>query len=64
MRWPAALTADMPLHLEDHLDAAVVEGSELPENPPQTVQWHFDEPQPEWNSYLPLHMYYSSRRPP
>jgi hypothetical protein len=25
----------------------------LPENPPQTVQWHFDEPQPEWKAGLP-----------
>jgi len=32
---PPVLTADMPLHLEDHLEAAVVDGSELPENPPQ-----------------------------
>jgi len=45
---PPVLTAAMPLHLEDHLEAAVVEGSELPENPPQTVEWRFDEPQPEW----------------
>jgi len=44
---PSVLTADMPLHLEDHLDAAVVEGS-LPVNPPATVEWHFDEPQPDW----------------
>jgi hypothetical protein len=31
------LTADMPLHLEDHLDAAVIEGSELPAAPPEAV---------------------------
>jgi len=35
---PRALTVDMPLHLEDHLEAAVVEGSEVPVNPPQTVE--------------------------
>ena len=42
------LTADMPLHLEDHLDAAVVDGSELPATMPATIEWRFDEPQPEW----------------
>ncbi len=26
------LTADMPLHLEDHLDAAIVVGSEVPDD--------------------------------
>ena len=31
------LAADMPLHLEDHLDAARVEGSDLPATPPTTV---------------------------
>jgi len=45
---PPVLTADMPLHLEDHLDAAVVEGSELPVNPPDAVEWRFDEAQPDW----------------
>ena len=48
---PAAvhvLTADVPLHLEDHLDAAVVEGSELPATMPATIEWRFDEPQPDW----------------
>ncbi len=47
---PSVLTADMPLHLEDHLDAAVVEGSELPVDPPASVEWRFDEPQDEWNA--------------
>ena len=50
---PPVLTADMPLHLEDHLDAAVVEGSELPSDPLATVQWHFDEPQPDWKRLEP-----------
>jgi len=47
---PAVLTADMPLHLEDHLDVAVLEGSELPANPAMPVEWHFDEPQPDWEA--------------
>jgi arylsulfatase A-like enzyme len=45
---PAPLTVDMPLHLEDHVEAATITGSELPANPPQPVEWHFDQPQPDW----------------
>jgi arylsulfatase A-like enzyme len=45
---PAPLTVDMPLHLEDHLDTATIEGSEVPEDIPEPVEWRFDEPQPEW----------------
>jgi len=45
---PAALAVDMPLHLEDHVDVATVIGSELPADPPQPVEWRFDEPQPDW----------------
>ena len=50
---PAGMTADMPLHLEDHLDAAVIEGSEVPVNPPASIEWRFDEPQPEWKPAQP-----------
>ena len=45
---PAPLTAEMPLHLEEHLDAATIVGSEVPEDIPQVVEWRFDEPQPGW----------------
>ncbi len=45
---PAPLTAEMPLHLEDHLDAATIEGSEVPADLPEPVEWRFDEPQPDW----------------
>ncbi len=45
---PAVLTADLPLHLEDHLDAARIEGSEVPADIPAPVEWRFDEPQPDW----------------
>ena len=45
---PAPLTVDMPLHLEDHLDAATIVGSEVPEDVPTAVEWRFDEPQPDW----------------
>ena len=44
------LTADMPLHLEDQLDAAMIEGSEVPAGVPEAVEWRFDEPQPAWTS--------------
>ena len=43
------LTADLPLHLEEHLDAATIVGSELPADLPQPVVWNFDEAQPDWN---------------
>ncbi len=42
------LTADVPLHLEDHLDGATIEGSEIPTDVPEALEWRFDEPQPEW----------------
>jgi|GEM_PF-1685020 len=42
------LTAEMPLHLEEHIDAAHIEGSEVPEDIPEAVDWSFDQPQPDW----------------
>ena len=39
---PAPLTVDMPLHLEDHLDAATIVGSEVPADLPDPVEWRFD----------------------
>ena len=42
------LTADMPLHLEEHLDVATVVGSEVPADVPAVMEWLFDEPQPDW----------------
>ncbi len=50
---PAPLTAEMPLHLEEHLDAATIVGSEVPEDIPQAVEWSFDEPQPDWKPAPP-----------
>jgi len=47
---PPTLSVDMPLHLEDHLAAASITGSELPANPPQPVEWRFDQPQPDWRA--------------
>ncbi len=45
---PEPLTVDMPLHLEDHLDPATIVGSEVPAEILEPVEWHFDEPQPDW----------------
>ncbi len=42
------LTAEVPLHLEEHLEAAKVEGSKLPPQPPAAVEWRFDQPQSDW----------------
>jgi len=47
------LTADMPLHLEQHLDAATIVGSELSEDAPAVLEWHFDEPQEDWKPIIP-----------
>jgi arylsulfatase A-like enzyme len=46
----ASLRVEMPLHLEDHLDAATVTGSEVPADPSQPVEWRFDEPQHDWRA--------------
>ena len=48
------LTAELPLHLEEHLDAATIEGSEVPEDIPAPVEWRFDKPQPDWKPAIPI----------
>ena len=47
------LTADMPLHLEQHLDAATIVGSDVPAGAPTAMEWHFDEPQDDWKPVIP-----------
>ncbi len=47
------ITAEGPLHLEEHLDKASVTGSDIPENVPQPVIWSFDVEQPDWK-LLPM----------
>jgi arylsulfatase A-like enzyme len=47
------LTANMPLHLEEHLKQAVVTGSEVPKDVPQPVIWSFHTAQPEWKALPP-----------
>ena len=56
------LQADMPLHLEEQLDLAVIEGSDVPDDVTQSVEWNFDEPQPEWRA-AELEPWYPEQRP-
>jgi arylsulfatase A-like enzyme len=49
----AVLTADVPLHLEDQLEVAMIEGSKVPDDFQQPVEWNFEEPQPEWRVVEP-----------
>jgi len=44
------LTVEMPLHLEEHLDDASLEGSEVWESIIRPIEWDFAEPQPGWTS--------------
>ncbi len=39
---PAPLTVDMPLHLEEHLDAATIVGSEVPEENTAILEAQFE----------------------
>ena len=47
------LTAELPLHLEEHFEAATLVGSEVPAEVPTAVEWRFDEPQPDWRLVRP-----------
>jgi hypothetical protein len=47
------LTAEIPLYLEEHLDAARIVGSKIPDVVPEPVEWRFDEPQPDWKPLKP-----------
>jgi choline-sulfatase len=49
-----ALTGEMPLHLEDHLSAARIEGSDVPKNMPEPLEWHFDKDMQGWKATVPL----------
>ncbi|MCK5449118.1 MAG: sulfatase, partial [Gemmatimonadetes bacterium] len=51
---PTVLTADMPLHLEEHIGDATIVGSEVPEDLLQPVEWRFDEPRPGWTTPRPF----------
>jgi hypothetical protein len=60
---PAPLTVDMPLHLEEHLDAATIVGSEVPDDIPEPVEWRFDEPQTDWKPAVPIAAQWEAVKP-
>ncbi len=60
---PAPLTVDMPLHLEEHLDAATIEGSAVPADLVESVEWLFDEPQPDWRPVKPIAVQWDAVEP-
>lgn len=45
---PPALTADNPLHLEEHLEDATIEGSVVPDTEVVVVEWDFAPPEHGW----------------
>jgi arylsulfatase A-like enzyme len=49
-----ALRAKTPFHLEEHLDAATIVSSEVPEDVHAAVEWSFDKPRPDWKPVAPL----------
>ncbi|HSA97099.1 MAG TPA: sulfatase-like hydrolase/transferase, partial [Acidobacteriota bacterium] len=42
------LSAGLPLHLEDHIGAARITGSEVPKNLPDPLEFRFDQDGPAW----------------
>jgi arylsulfatase A-like enzyme len=48
------LTAELPLHLEDHINDAKIVGSEVGQDLLTPVVWNFDEPQPNWKAAGPI----------
>jgi len=48
------LAAEIPLHLEEHLDDATIIGSEVQEGLPEPVEWRFDELQPDWKPVVTM----------
>lgn len=49
----SVLATEVPLHLEEHLEAARIEGSEKPQDLRTPVEWRFDKPQPGWKVTIP-----------
>jgi hypothetical protein len=58
-----ALTGQIPLYLEEHLDAAHIVGSEVPEDALKPVEWRFDEPQPDWKPLKPIPAHVETVKP-
>jgi arylsulfatase A-like enzyme len=44
------LAVEEPLRLSEHLGTARIIGSEVPAEALQSIEWRFDEPQPDWRS--------------
>jgi arylsulfatase A-like enzyme len=59
----ALLTAEVPLHLEDHLDAATIEGSRALSDLAKPVEWDFSEPQPDWWPVDPINPKWDAVKP-
>jgi len=57
------LTAELPLHLEEHLEAAGIDGSNVQENLLTPVVWHFDEPFLDWKPVKPLAKQWEAVKP-
>jgi arylsulfatase A-like enzyme len=49
-RGATTLTAEQPLRLADHIEVAVVEGSNPPAEVPAAMEWRFDEPT-DWRAF-------------
>src|SRR5512139_1557917 len=57
-----ALKANVPLHLEDHIDAARITGSDLPKNLAEPLEWRFDQDLSGWKATVPLRPGYRQAR--
>lgn len=49
-----ALKANVPLHLEDHIAAARITGTDLPKNMAEPIEWRFAEDLAGWKATVPL----------
>jgi arylsulfatase len=47
-------SVEHPIHLEESISQAVIEGSQAPKNMADSAEWRFDEPQPGWKPIIPL----------
>ncbi len=57
------LTAKLPLHLEEHIDDAKIEGSKVGEDLFTAVEWCFDQQQLDWMPVKPGHVAWEAIKP-
>jgi arylsulfatase A-like enzyme len=57
------LSAEVPLHFEEHLDAVTIVGSEVREDLFPPVEWHFNKPQPNWKAARPSSVQWEAVKP-